>query len=171
MKSFHFIHRLSIATLFSLVISVNSCTSVKEIGSLNMISTRNIDTNFHYQLVASYSGGSKKELKKSEAKTIQDAMNNTVRKVPGGEFLMNAKIYLVDKTYFAVEGDVWGTQIATYRGFKVGDKVTWKKTFIVSSFKTGIIQALKDNKTCYIKIDNSDKIVELDYDDITRSEK
>jgi hypothetical protein len=91
--------------------TILSCTSVRQIGKVNMVSTRNIDPNLDYSLISTYSGGSKRELKKSRAKSIEDAIDQTVKKVPGGEFAMNVKIYTVRKInreYIAVEGDVWG---------------------------------------------------------------
>ncbi|MCB0472480.1 MAG: hypothetical protein KDC56_05415, partial [Flavobacteriaceae bacterium] len=66
-----------------------SCVSVKQIGKLNMISNRNVDPNLNYQNLTTYSGGSQKELLRSRTKTIEDAVDQTVRKIPGGEFLMN----------------------------------------------------------------------------------
>lgn len=96
------------------VMVLNSCTESKLIGSVNMISNRNIDNSIKYQLLSTYVGGTKKELRKSKAESIEEAINNTVRKVSGGEYLMNVKIWLVKheigKAHFAVEGDVWGSQ-------------------------------------------------------------
>jgi hypothetical protein len=149
------------------IILATGCTSVKQIGKVNMISNRNVDPKLNYEVISTYSGGSKRELKKSRAKTIEDAIDQTVRKVPGGEFLMNTKIYMVNGQYIAVEGDVWGVKSNVgYRGFKVGDKVTWK---VMGNFKTGTISSLKNDKTCLIKTDNGD-IIEKSYDDITKSE-
>lgn len=152
-----------------------SCNSVNQIGKVNMISTRNIDQSLKYQLLTTYSGGSKRELKKSRSKTIEDAIDVTVRKVPGGEYLMNCKIYTVKSIYLAVEGDVWGNPInLSFRGFKVGDKVTWKKKDIINGtrFFSGTISALKDDKTCYIKnSDGSGETIELSYDEITKVDK
>jgi hypothetical protein len=154
----------------------SSCTTVKQIGSVNMLSTRNIDASTKYTLISSYAGGSDKEIKKSTCKTIEDAVNAAVKKIPGGEYLMNVKIYVVDDKYYATEGDVWGNpQTLSYRGFKVGDKVTWKNKNIISKAKggsaylTGIITSLKDDKTCFVMTDADDKIVELSYDDISKS--
>lgn len=150
-----------------LITAVTSCTSVKQIGKVNMISNRNVDPKLNYDVISTYSGGSNRELKKSKAKTIEDAIDQTVRKIPGGEFLMNAKIYLVNGQYLAVEGDVWGVKSnVAYRGFKVGDKVTWKA---MGNFKTGTIKSLKDDKTCLIETENGD-IVEKKYDDISKVE-
>lgn len=153
---------ISIVSLF-----LTSCISVKQIGSVNMISTRNIDPNLKYKAISTYSGGSKKELKKTRATNIQDAINQTVKKVTGGDFLMNVKIYLVNKKYIAVEGDVWGssTEEIAYRGFKVGDQVTWK---VLGSFRTGIITSLKNDKTCLVQEDNTGETVEKKYDGITK---
>ncbi len=149
------------------IIAISSCTSVKQIGKVNMISNRNVDPNLNYDVISTYSGGSDKELKKTKVKTIEDAVDQTVRKIPGGEFLMNAKIYLVDGQYIAVEGDVWGTKSNfAYRGFKIGDKVTWKAK---GDFKIGIIKTLKDDKTCLIEEENSE-ITEKKYDEISKVE-
>jgi hypothetical protein len=150
---------------------LSSCTSVavKQIGKVNMISNRNVDPKLNYDVISTYSGGSNKELKKSRAVTIEDAIDQTVRKVPGGEFLMNAKIYLVNLKYLAVEGDVWGIKTnISYRGFQVGDKVTWKALGNLK-FKTGTIKALKNDQSCYIETENGET-VEKKYDDISKSE-
>jgi hypothetical protein len=117
-----------------------------------MMSTRNVDANLKYKPLSSYIGGSNTELKKSRAKTMEDAITQTVKRIPGGEFLMNIKVYMIKNQYFAVEGDVWGSAEApiSYRGFKIGDRIAWKKS---DKILNGTIQALKDDKTCYIKQD------------------
>ncbi len=159
---------------------LSSCFArVKQIGKVNMISNRNIDYSVKYKPISTYSGASKRELRKSRAITLEDAVDQTVRKVPGGEYLMNAKIYLVSSKYIAVEGDVWGggSGEISYRGFKNGDKVTWKnKKNLVTKLKrakdylTGTITALKDNEKCLVKIDGEEgHIIELSYDEITKS--
>ena len=148
--------------------TIASCaTSIKQIGKVNMISNRNIDPKLNYDVISTYSGGSNRELKKSHATTIEDAVDQTVKKVPGGEFLMNIKIYSVNKKYFAAEGDVWGVKSnLAYRGFKVGDKVTWKG---MGGFKTGNIKSLRDDKTCLVETENG-KTLEKKYDDISKAE-
>lgn len=163
--------------ILALTIILASCTSVKQIGKVNMISNRNIDPNLEYERISTYFGGSKKELKKTKAKTIEDAIDQTVRKAPGGEFLMNVKLYVVKDQYYAVEGDVWGKpQNISYRGFEVGDKVTWKNKSLSAKFGsdkdylTGTVKALKDDKTCLITVDETKDVVELSYDDITKVE-
>lgn len=157
--------------LFALVLifAITSCSvvSVKQIGKVNMISNRNIDQKLDYVAISTYSGGSKRELKKTKAESVEDAISQTVRKIPGGEFLMNAKIYIVDGKYVAIEGDVWGIKDnIAFRGFKIGDKVTWK---ILSGYKTGTIKSLKDDQTCLIETENG-SVIEKKYDDITKSE-
>jgi hypothetical protein len=155
---------LYIALLSQLVVS---CSSITQIGKVNMISNRNIDPNLmEYELLTTYVGGSKKEIKRSKALSIEEAIDQTVRSIPGGEFIMNAKIYLVNGEYFVVEGDVWGTkENIMFKGFKVGDKVTWRES---RAYKTGVITSLKDDRTCLIKLDNNE-VIEKKYDDITKS--
>ena len=132
-----------------------------------MVSNRNVDPNLGYGVITTYSGGSKRELKKSRAISIEEAIDQTVRKVPGGEFLMNAKIYMVDGKYIAVEGDVWGVKSnVAFRGFKVGDTVTWKVMF---NFKIGTIKSLIDDKTCLIETEDGD-IIEQKYVKINKVE-
>lgn len=158
--------------IYSLItlLFLSSCVAVKQIGQLNMISTRNIDPKLNYEVISRYSGGSKLELRKTRALTIQDAIDNTVRKVPGGEYLLNVKVYIVNNRYFAVEGDVWGEKSnATFRGFKAGDKVTWKINInFKNEFHSGIIKSLKDDKTCLIEDENG-QVVEKKYDEITKA--
>jgi hypothetical protein len=99
----------TIAILFITIMA--SCGSVKQIGKVNMISNRNIERNLDYKPLLNYAGGSNRELRKSRAKTIEQAIDQTVKKVPGGEFLMNVKIYFVKGKYYAAEGDVWGNKL------------------------------------------------------------
>lgn len=143
-----------------------SCTSVKQIGSLNMISTRNIDSNSHFEMLRSYAGGSKSELKKSKAETIQDAVNATVKNVAGGEFLMNVKLYMIDDMYFAVEGDVWGLSKNEYRGMKIGDKVSYK---FAGKYKNATIKGFRDADTAVIILDNGNA-VEKEIEDLIKVE-
>ena len=108
-----------------------------------MISTKNIGNFSDYEQLASYARGNQLKITQSKAKTIQDALDQTVKEVPGGVFMMNASLYLVRGKYFAVEGDVWGIkQNADYKGFKVGDKVMWKT---LTGYKRGVVEAIKDS--------------------------
>jgi hypothetical protein len=155
--------------LFSLIIvlvTVSCSSKITQIGRVNMVSNRNVNPNLEYMLIASYTG-SKSDLKKSKAPTIEDAVDQAVRRVPGGEFLMNTKIFLVDGKYIAVEGDVWGNKEASHKGFKVGDRVTWKTAF--QGYKEGVIRALKDDKTCIIMLENGNT-TDKKYDEIIKAQ-
>ena len=153
-----------------IVILFSACApTVTEIGTINMISTRNIETDFNYSQISSYKGASEREIKKTKSTTIQDAVNEVVRREPGGEFLMNVKLYSVERSgsyYYAVEGDVWGGQESVnYRGFKLGDRVIWS---VRKNMKTGVIKSLKNNTECLVLVDDSDKIIEISYDKISK---
>ena len=148
-----------------------SCTSYKEIGRLNMVSERNIDSKGEYILLRSYMGGAKNEIKesrKNKVYSIDDALNRTVKATPGGEFLKNVKVFLVDGKYIAVEGDVWGFANVEqqYRGFVKGDHVLYKSQG--KNFK-GSLTALKNDKICYFQEFGSQKIVEIGYTNITKT--
>lgn len=87
--------------------------------------------------------------------------------IPGGEFLMNTKIFLVKGKYLAAEGDVWGINTnLSYRGFKVGDNVVWKS---MGDVKKGKIKSLKDDKTYFIETENGN-VIEKKYDQISKAE-
>ncbi|MDD3406410.1 MAG: hypothetical protein PHH23_09135 [Paludibacteraceae bacterium] len=148
------------------VIIMSGCTSVRQIGKLNMISTRNIDTDFKYESLHTYAGGSNGELRKTKAQTVEDAVNQTVKKVTGGEFMMNVKLYVIDDKYFAVEGDVWGKMDAAYRGMKIGDKVTYKS---FGKYINATIKAFKDANTAII-ITEDGKTIDKSIDDIIKAE-
>ena len=132
-----------------------------------MISNRNVDLKNEYVLISSYAGGTKKEITKSRAKSIDEALNNTVAKTPGGEFIMNVKIYIVGGLYYSVVGDVYGKPgVANYHGFKVGDKILLRKG---NNSKKGVIISLKDMNTCVIEFDNG-KYVDVLYTDLLKIE-
>lgn len=94
--------------ILTLALLMGSCMSVKQIGKLNMVSNRNVDSKMDYSNLKNYAGGSRRELKRLKSETLEGAIDNVVKKVPGGEFLKNVKIYVVNTKYYAVEGDVWG---------------------------------------------------------------
>lgn len=144
-----------------------SCMSLEQIGKVNMISNRNIDPKLDYQVLSTYTSSGGNDLYYSKSETIEDAIDETVRSVPGGEFLMNAKIYLVNGKYYACEGDVWGRKDEiSFRGFKVGDKVTWR---VFKNYKKGTIISLKDDYVCLIEQEDGG-VIEKSYDDISRSQ-
>ena len=156
--------------LISFVLAFNCCDAQKvvEIGQINMISSKNINNLADYELVAAYARGKQKKITKSKAETIQEALEQTVREVPGGVFVMNAKIYLVKKKYFAVEGDVWGLkQNANYKGFKVGDHVMWKTA---TGYKKGTIEAIKDSENCVVIEDGTVNRTTIKYVKLMRAD-
>jgi hypothetical protein len=151
------------------ILLFTSCVTTKQIGSVNMISNRNVESNANYVLLKSYMGADRKEIRQSKALTVEAAIDQVVKSTPGGEYLKNVKIYIVAKAltkYLAVEGDVWGiSENANFRGFTVGDKVKWTKLF---KDYTGIIVDLKNDKSCTIKADPDQSIVEVDYKSLTK---
>jgi hypothetical protein len=152
-----------------------SCVKIKPMGDLTMISTRNVDTKTEYQLVKNYIGLSKKDKRKSNAKDIEEAVNLSVKSVPGGEFLKNVKLYQVTRTFpyrkikrscFIAEGDVWGLPgEISMRGFKVGDKVFWNS---VAGQVKGTIVELKDANQAAIQIEGQEKIELVKYEKLTK---
>lgn len=156
---------------FVAALLLTSCVSVKEIANLNVVSTRNVvfDGGTKYARLATYAGESKREIKKSKAKTIEDAVNATVRHYPGGEFMSNVKVWVVSKGgnyYFAVSGDIYGVANEggeverSHRGFAVGDAVVWEEP--VGQFKRGTIETLVDNETCMVRREDG-KLVKVKY--------
>lgn len=114
----NYLSSIKISLFVILSSALTSCVSWNQIGNLNMVSTRNIETTQKYELLQRYVEHSKKEMKKTRATTLQEAIDKTVKKVEGGEYLMNAKIYTIVHNngfnltyYYAVEGDVWGNKI------------------------------------------------------------
>ena len=156
----------TIVVFFVSLILLSSCsTSVRLVGEVNMISHRNIESK-NYVLIKSYMGASPDEIKKARSQTIQAAVNETVKNTAGGEFLKNAKIYLVDGTYYAVEGDVWGlAENITFRGWRIGDKVQWLK--YKSVVLSGTIIDLKNSEVCSVQQPDG-KVVEVEYDKLKR---
>ncbi len=139
-----------------------------------MISNRNIESKVDYVLLKPYSFGSEREIKKARFKTIEDAIDNTVKIVSGGEFIKNVKLYLVNEKYFAVEGDVWGlkpqeTPITSYKGFKVGDKVQWQDGFTKSK---GTITSIdvNDPDIFVIKEEGTENFVKVKNKKLTKIE-
>lgn len=144
-----------------------SCTPPKMIGQVNMISNRNISTTFDYEQLSTYSYSGR--LSKPKAKTIQEAIDQTVKDVPGGEFIMNAKIYTKDMCYVVV-GDVWGhgTNVG-YGEFVRGDSVIWKGTGSTNYNKNGKIVAFKDQTTAIVEEDGG-KRTEIKIKNLIKSE-
>ena len=165
---------LQIGLLMACLITMSGCFTVVDLGKLNMISDRNIDTKMgEYTLLKNYAGGSQKEvkkaLKKTKATTLDVAVDETVRNVAGGEFLKNVKVYGVKKKkkmFVVVEGDVWGyTENISYRGFKLGDMVQWKD--LTGSHK-GKITGLTDAEKCMVKEEGKENSQSFKYSSLTK---
>lgn len=105
----------------------------KQLGSLTMISTRNVDGSKQYVLL-----GKNVEAKaRSEGNALQVAVDRAVASRPGGEYMMNLAVFVNGGGgYVKVTGDVWGIPIAQdvagtvetgLRGdLSIGDKVLVK---------------------------------------------
>lgn len=163
MNSKHYILPLFIVIVFS------GCFKVSQIGKLTMVADRNIGQDLSkYVLLKSYSGGSKKEIKKAFKKYkpqyFDEAVDVCVRNVPGGEFLKNVKVYSAvrfHKVFLYVEGDVWGhSENTSYKGFDVGDFVQWVG---VDGKKVGIILHLTDGEKCMVQENGKSKAISIKY--------
>jgi len=106
---------------FTIILMMASCGGsyfvVKSAGELNMISTRNVDSNTEYEKLKTYAGvdraqvdnailkskGGKikknnpihKEITTYKADNLKESVDAVVKGVAGGEYLQNAKIYTV----------------------------------------------------------------------------
>ena len=161
---------------FTATLLLTSCVSIKEIGHVNVLSSRNVvlDGTANYARVATYAGESASELKKSKSITIDEAVNNTVRNYPGGEFMSNVKIWQITKgkkIYFAVSGDIFGLANEhgeverSHRGFSVGDAVLWEESN--GKFRRGTIETLVDNETCIVHREDG-KLVKVKYTKLSK---
>lgn len=145
-----------------LVCILGGCTSITQIGTHSIISNRNVSTKENYQVIKSYVGVSKKEIIRNKSKTIDGSIAIVLQQVPGGEFLMNCKVYKVEGGYYSVSGDVWGVSGSiNFQGFKVGDKVKYGS-------HQAVIKNLSTDKKCTIAYD--DRIKEVDYTDLIKIE-
>jgi hypothetical protein len=154
---------------FAPILFLFSCVHVRQMGELNMVSTRNVE-NTEYKLIKNYQGATKNQLKSSKAKDLNHAIDQTVKNTPGGEYLKNAKVYVIVRPYrlrYAVEGDVWGvsSEEISFKGFKVGDRVQWKT---MKKVYTGVITNLKDGTHATIKKDDTDILENVKYEKLTK---
>lgn len=126
-----------------------------------MIATRNIETKTEYALLAQYKKGKK-------ASTLEQAVDNTVRMVPGGEYLTNVKIYIKNSSYFIVEGDIWGT--GDYQDIRLRAKPGMRVTATIGMYGrvTGTILSLDAKQVTFEWIDRHQKrhVSSLNYDNV-----
>nr|WP_319570222.1 hypothetical protein [uncultured Draconibacterium sp.] len=160
------------ALLFLASIMLASCAP-KLVGTLNMISVRNVDSNANYELLSTGTSDSRKAAKQNKGRNIDEAIQNAVADVPGGEFLKNAKLYTAGSKYMIV-GDVWGiADNANVEGFRVGD-VVYKKNSLLKNgtmgerFEKVTITGFKDRQTCLVKNDKGE-IIEVDYSKLSKT--
>ena len=91
--------------LFLAIIACVTGCAYNRVGSLTMISTRNIDYSTEYvELARGVEGTSK--MKRDDA--MQEAIDEAVNSIPGGEYMMNTVVYVKDNRIIKVKGDVWG---------------------------------------------------------------
>lgn len=158
------------------ILALSSCsTSSILVGELNMVSTRNVETLKTPVLLARFSGDSKEYIKRAmkdknyTGETLHDAINYAVKNVPGGEFLMNCKIYAIftnNKAKYFATGDVYGYENQLqHQGFAVGDAVVFKKA---GKYVNGKIIALKTANECIVETEDGKKI-DVKYADLTKS--
>ncbi len=141
-----------------LLFLLSSCVQVRQIGYLPQLNRAFTMDSTDLILLAKFTGVDKKEMQKSRAETIEEALEITLRKVPGGEFLRNVRIHisrpwgLSQKTYFSVSGDVWGKKDGVdYRRFKIGDEVGWRTLF---GIREGEIAGYVDEKRVMVETDS-----------------
>lgn len=151
------------------IATLTGCFSVQEIGRMDTYEPRNLDSTVTYVLLKNYMGGRVEDFKKTRAKTIDQAVIDVVRNTPGGEFLKNVKIFIVNGKYVAVEADVWGKTLNhNFRGFQVGERVQWDMTR--KNPPTGSIHELLNEKECIVRSDEGGKLILVNYDEMQKLE-
>ncbi len=170
MKELRLLKILAIGGFATVLTSCGVTYGIRPAGDLSMVATRNVDRTTDYKQLQTYVGISKtdleaaksknkrgvikaggvfgkpdpiiKEINTYKAKLLQEAVDNVVKSVPGGEFLYNANFYTVvevqNKLFgepvvyynYICSGDVWGVNDgnADIKGFRVGDEVVFTYT-------------------------------------------
>jgi len=162
--------KFSILLLF--VALMCGCSSAKfvMVGSVNMISNRNVDSKTNYELIKTGTDDSQSSFKKNKGANIDQAINNIVVNSPGGEFLKNAKLYTNGKDWAAI-GDVWGVkESANVEGYRIGDQVLIKNSILnKEKFSKGEITGFKDRMTCFVRVSGG-SIKEFSYTDLSKAQ-
>lgn len=153
------------------LVAFSSCQ--KRIADLSMVSTRNVDSSKEYKEINRYVTGRDLALNRILlvgplfAPDIEDAVDRAVKKVEGGEFMMNAVIreynypfLLFSLRSFKVVGDVWGipnSEIVNSQGIKIGDKVIIKHglPFAKSNIEGEVISITRE--TVIVKFEHKSK--------------
>lgn len=150
---------LFITALLGLTASCSTYYTITPTGSLASISTRNIDRSANYTQIQAYAGVSRadveaaissskkgqikkrnpiiKEINQYSAKNLNEAVDNVVKGVAGGEFIQNVRVFQVNeikrfsiKTFYVISGDVWGEnkENPEIKGFHKNDKIIFTFT-------------------------------------------
>lgn len=92
--------------IISLIACVLASCSYQRVGNLTMVSTRNVDSSKEYvELKRTVEGKSK--LRKENA--LEEAINDAVMSVNGGEYMTNVVVYIKGDRVIKVVGDVYGS--------------------------------------------------------------
>lgn len=152
-----------------------SSTTYTQIGQVNMISNRNVSSLQEYTLLSKFTSASPKQISNSTAQTINDAIDNVVKTIPGGEYLMNVKLYRNSSGFYAAEGDVWGIGgKRDINGMKVQDVVIWNKKGKVErvkilEFKADQEVSVLTSKNRIEKVDISDLLPDSSNTSLTKT--
>lgn len=99
-------HTLILAAFVALFAS--SC-KYQRFGQMTMLSTRNVDPSQPGELLAR---GNQVTVKTRHANAMNEATDRLSAQHPGGEYIMNAVLYLrKDGKKLRMEGDVWGRAV------------------------------------------------------------
>ena len=97
------------AIILPFALLLASCGGYQRIGSLSMISTRNMDRSITYVPIQR---GVEATARMRNDDALQEAVDQCVNSVPGGEYLMNVAVFVKDNGQrVRVRGDVWGTAV------------------------------------------------------------
>lgn len=110
--------------LFTVAIMLLASCGYKRMGSLTMVSTRNVESSIQYVELARKVEG-KTKLKRDDA--LQEAIDEAVNSVPGGEYMTNVVVYIKGDRMIKVTGDVYGSTEAKAKKEQVPDLVVGQK--------------------------------------------
>lgn len=162
------------------ILSLSGCAWT-QLGSLTMISTRNVDSSKDYQLLAK-----DVEVKaRAKGNGLQVAVDRAVAMKPGGECMMNLSVYVNGGGgYVKVKGDVWGipqaSGVATTvetglrDALAIGDKVLFKLPGS-TTLRPGTVKGLQKDKAV-IEYEHTNtkgtevRLREIPFDRITKVE-
>ena len=157
--------------LLGLTLTLASCGSWNRIGDLTTIGNRNVDDSKKYTLLTR----EVEAVAEADADAMEQAVDNLTKKYEG-EFLRNVKVYVKSNgKKVKIIGDVWGTQntlinVSTEANAKVilsvGDSVVFKRKGKLTDGKI-----IGVNSNLVIVEFDSDRKVELKYDEVTKTNK